>query len=340
MEKAVDLRQVNEAIRQLRERGDRVSRRSVQGIIGGSMTTVHKLLDEALAAERALSSVQNSTLSEVLVRTILAEIGGQVQSATEVLELRLAELAAREQEVLADLEGSELREASLEKDLGALRAQLAEERQASEKASAVAVEQQVSLREQLDKLEVDNNNLVRAGELARTESAKAQLQVERADLGTKKAEERVQELEGRVAELTGAVKEAEKRAAVAERHSQDLGERVVELNAQVLSQSEVLQQGQNLANQLRQELSVSHKATADADKRAALAEQQSESRVRELESRVDDLIQGKTEAEKGAVAAEQLRVELSGVLKAAADSDKRAALAEQKLALLIEGKKE
>lgn len=44
MEKTVDLRQIQEATRQLRERGERVSRRSVQAIAVGSITTVNDFL--------------------------------------------------------------------------------------------------------------------------------------------------------------------------------------------------------------------------------------------------------------------------------------------------------
>lgn len=341
MEKAVDLKQVNlkqvkEAIKQLRDRGDRVSRRSVQAMVGGSMTTVHRLLDQALEAEREEASVQTTSISEGLVGAILLEITSQVKAATDDLELRLSALSAREQEILSDLEGSEGRVASLEQEVATLQAQLASERQAAEKAAAVALEQQGGLREQIEKLETENSNLIRAGETARTESAKAQLQVERADLAAKKAEDRVQELESNLGQLTGAVKEAEKRAAVAERHAQDLTERVADLVAQAASNAEMLQQGSSTAEQLRQDLAKALKAAADADKRAALAEQQSESRVRELEGRVADLEKAKAEAEKGAAAADQLRVELTAALKAGAESDKRAALAEQRLSMTAE----
>jgi colicin import membrane protein len=334
MEQTVDLRQVTEAIRQLRDRSERISRRNVQAIVGGSMTTVHRLLDEALSAERAMSTVQTSTLSESLVRAILGDIGGQVQAATEALDLRIRDLTAREQEILSDLEGSEGRVAALLEELGTTKTQLSEERQFAEKASAVSAEQQASLREQLDKLVSENNTLVRTGEAARTETAKAQLQVERADIAAAKAESRVQELETRIAELTDAVRDAQKRAAVAERHAQDLGERISELATQAVAQTEVLQKSASTVEQIRQEVSVAHKTAADADKRAALAEQQAESRVRELESRVADLTASKEVAEKGAAAAEQLRQELGDARKSAAESDKKAALAEQRLSLL------
>jgi len=334
MEKAVDLRLVTDAMQQLRGRGERVSRRNVQAIVGGSMTTVHRLLDEALIAERAMSTVRTSELSDGLVRAMMGEIGSQVLAATETLELRIAELTAREQEILTDLEGSEGRVATLEQELVAIRSQLSEERQAAEKASAVADEQHANLREQFEKLTVDNDNLLRAGEAARTETAKAQLQVERADVAAKKAEDRVQELEARIAEVTGALKEAEKKAAVAERHALDLTESLSGLNAQVLAQADALQRSGEAAEHLRQELATAVKVAAEADKRAALAEQQAESKVRELEGRVSDLTASKAEAEKGAAAVEVLRQELGEARRLGAESDKRAALAEQRLLLL------
>ena len=339
MEKAVDLRQVNEAIRRLRERGDRVSNRSVHAIVGGSMTTVHKFLDEALSNERALSTMPTSALSEVLVKTMLVEIASQVQAATEGLEQRLAEMSAREQELLVDFEGSEVRVANLEQQLEVLQTQLMGERQAAEKASAVALEQQAGLREQIGKLELENDTLIRSGEMARTESAKAQLQVERADLAAKKAEDRVRELEGRLIDLSGEVKEAEKRSAVAEQHAQDLTERVAELVAQSDLHADALKKSEKALDHLRLELEKAHKAAADADKSAALADQRSESRVRELEGRVAELDRAKSEAEKGAAVAEELRVELNTANKAVAEADKRAALAEQRLSLIEKSEK-
>jgi len=327
MEKMVDLRQVQDTIRQLRERGEKISRRSVQAIVGGSMTTVHRLLDDALSAERAIATVRTSELSEGLVRAILGEIGSQVQGVTDELKCRIAELTAREQEILLDLEGSEGRGEALEQELAASRAQLAEERTTAERVAAVAVEQNAGLRGQLEKLMAENNNLVRAGEASRMEAAKALLQVERADLAAQKSEAKVMELEGRLADLTVSTAEAQKEAAVAQRHAQDLVERITELSAQAAGQIEAIQKGAATIEQLRQKLAEAEKGTAIAQHHAqGLAE-----RVADLSAQVA----GQVEAiHKGVAIVEQLRQELAEAHRVEADADKRAALVEQRLVFL------
>lgn len=272
MKKIVDMIQITEAIRKVRERGDRVTCRNVHGIVGGSMTTVHTLLDEALAAEREITKGPTE-LSESLTQAVLFEIRCHVQGATEGLEFRIAELTDREKEILSDLEGAEVRVDALETELAATQARIKEELQSAEKAAAVAVEQISGLKVQLEKLAAENDHLIRAGEAARTETAKAQLSIERADLAAQKAEAQIQKLDGQVLELMSAKTEAEKVAAVAECHAKDLSERIAELTAQVVTQAEALQKGAAVAEQLREELLEARTVAANSDKKAALAEQ-------------------------------------------------------------------
>lgn len=257
MEKTVDLRQVTEAVRQLRDRGERLSRRNVQTMVGRSMTTVHRLLDELLSTERAMSTVQTSIIFDGLVRVIIGEIGGQVHAATGELDLRVAELMAREQEILSGLEGSERRGATLEKKLSDVRAMLSGERGCCGGTAGWLWS--------IGQVDGRKRQARSAGEAARPGAVKAQLRVERAD-------GRVQELESRIADLPMAVTEAQKIAAVADRHTQDLGERISELVTLVAAQVDALQRSTTAAEQLRQQLAKAHKMAAEADRRTALAE--------------------------------------------------------------------
>lgn len=273
MERTVDLRRVFEALKQLREQGERVSRRNVQALVGGSMTTVNRLMDEALAMERAASVPRTADLSEGLIGAILGEIGDRIKRATQELEMRVEELTAREKEILAGLEREEERVVALEKELAFSKRCAAEERQVAEKAAAVSAEHQRSLKEQYDKLLTERDNLVRSGEVARTESAKAQLQIERADIATQKAEARVRELEEKLSLLTSAKVDAERRAAVAESQARDLNERLSDLTAHAAMHGKNLEKAADVAEVLRRDLADTLKKAADADKRAALAEQ-------------------------------------------------------------------
>lgn len=272
MDKIVDLTDINKAIRQVRERGDRVSRRNIHEIVGGSMTTVHKLLKQALFVESELAKGP-SDLSESLTQAVLFEISCHVQEATKGLERCITELTAREEEILSDLEGAEVRLEALENELTATQAQMKDERQSAEKAVAVAAEQISGLKLQLEKLATENGHLIVAGEAARTETAKAQLSIERADNAAQKAEAQIQKLDRQLMELMSAKTEAEKVAAVAECHAKDLSGRIAELTAQVVAQAEALQKGEAVAEQLREELAEARTEAANSDKKAALAEQ-------------------------------------------------------------------
>lgn len=143
-----------------------------------------------------------------------------------------------------------------------------------------------------------------------------------------KAETRAQELNTMLADLTIAKTLEETKAAVAERYAMDLNERIAELTAQAAAQAEALQKRAVAAEQLLQDVTETRKLAAEADKRAALAER----RAADLGERVAELAAQtaiQTEAlQKSALAAEQLRQDVTETRKVAADADKRAALAE------------
>lgn len=307
MEKTIGLKDIQSAMNQLRERGERISRRSVQALTGGSMTSVHRLMTDVLAEERTVATVPTSELPETLLKAILGEIGNQVRGATNELECRISEMTVREQEILSDLEGSEGQIAALERELAAVKAQLVEERQAADKTTAVAVEQIAGLRSQLDKLSTENENLIRSGEVSRMEAAKALLQVERADIDASKAEARVVELEDRLSKCALAAAEAEKRAAVSEQHAHDLEKRIAELNTQAADRIAALN-------------------TQMADRIAELT-LQTDGRIAEL---TDQVVIQSNALQADVATIERLRTELSDLRKTMAESDKRASLAEQK----------
>ena len=78
------------------------------------------------------------------------------------------------------------------------------------------------LKKQVGKLEVERQQLIEAGEKARTGAAKYQLQVERADQAAEKADAQVNKLQGLIEELKEQKAEALQRSAVAEQQSNNL----------------------------------------------------------------------------------------------------------------------
>lgn len=221
MEKLATEETVWKACERLRSEGRKITGRAVLGEVGGSLSTILRYI-KTWEARGASDAPVAAEIPADLQESICRALGLSAQEATEALRKEVDTTAAREAEALECLAKYEVQIAGLEKELAESKSQILEIKQLSEKESAVASVTIAELREQIQKLEQENDLLVRTGEASRTEAAKALLQVERADQSASKAEGRILDLEKRVAELVTMKAEAEKGQAVAERHALDL----------------------------------------------------------------------------------------------------------------------
>lgn len=268
----------------LKAEGRRISGRAVIAEVGGSLSTVLRYI-ETWRAHNIKAAPAAAEIPVDLQEAIRRALGQTASDATEALRQQIEETSSREAEALEALERSEAQIAALEKNLAASHAQIIELRQAHEKDSAVSTETITGLREQVNKLEQENDHLIRAGETARTEAAKAQLQVERADLAASKADARVVELESRIAELMSLNAEAEKGKAVANRHSQDLTDQVAKLEARLQKADEKIALLETGKTELARELNSAQSARSKAEG----ASEQMNLRIQESAATIEQL---------------------------------------------------
>ena len=239
--------------------GRKVTGRAVLTEVGGSLSTVLRYIDSWKKRDIKTTTVAAEIpgdLQDVIRRTL-----GQVaQDATENLTQQLQEMASRETESLEALEKYEQQIADLNKELESAKTHIVELRQSNEKSEAVAVESIASLREQVAKLEQENTLLIRSGESARTETAKAMMQVERADQAAHKADERVVDLEKKLDELNILKTDAEKGRAVAEQHANGLVEQAGKLETLLTKCNDKISNLESEKTTLTRELKVSESA--------------------------------------------------------------------------------
>jgi chromosome segregation ATPase len=224
MEKVVTLEKVQEAINQLRSRGEKVSRRNVLAITGGGMGTVHQLMAQAEELEARESEGHPEGISMALRNAIFTEIGGQVEAATRALAEQVTKMRDREAEAYQSLAESEAKAQSLTLALAALKEESDQQRKMADTASALATEKIAQLEKAVTDLQIENKRLSMAGEDARLETVKARTQTEHAHIDLRKAETKISQLAAELDELRKSLADAEKREAVAEQRVQDLTE--------------------------------------------------------------------------------------------------------------------
>lgn len=316
MEKVATEDAVWRVCERLKAEGRKISGRSVLNEVGGSLSTVLRYIE----TWRARSAKEVPVASEIpveLQESLRRSLGFAAQEATEALRVQMEEASSREAEALEALETGEQRIAALEKGLADAKAQIVALQQSLEKEAAVAAETIAGLRENVTKFEQENNHLIRAGEAARTETAKAVLQVERADAAAAKAEARVLDLEAQIVELSGKNAEAEKGQAVAERQLTGALEQVAKLEARLTKGDEKLAALESERSELAREL---NQVTA-AHRKAEGAGEQMTLRIQENTSRIQE----------GTAVIDQLRKELEYVRATGASAEKRTQQLEREL---------
>lgn len=222
MEQAISLEQVQQAIKQLREQGERVSRRNVRAITGGGMSTVHRLMGmvEEQAAVQGIVSAQG--ISDAFVNALRLEISAQVKAATENLQQQISLLKAREQEALDALEASESKADLLQKQISSIQELLAKERQDADKDQAVAQESIRRLETWVGLSKDECRELNDTIDNLKSENIALKIQVDSQGEFLVKAEKSADKLAQDLGKTQKALTEAKKKAAVSEQKATDL----------------------------------------------------------------------------------------------------------------------
>jgi chromosome segregation ATPase len=238
MEATVNLKSVQAAICQLRDRGERVSRRNVRSITGGGMSTVHRLMNEAEELER-LKTVDPMALSENFYNAILDEIGMQIKATTSNLQDEIRQLQARELEALEALAEVEEKKDHLAEDIKN-KSELATRLQNRiETTKAIANDTILRLEQNISDLQEECIELSETIETLNIQIAKCDLQTSMAKQDADQAEKRFKDLSAAFQAHQKTHSETERTAAASAQKAADLEVALVkaEKRIKVLEQS-------------------------------------------------------------------------------------------------------
>ena len=210
-----------QTVNQIKAEGQTPSVRLVRSRIGGSNSTLLEFL-RRWQGESALASSIDETISDDLRQALLIEFGRVTKNVRENLETLLVQEKAQSNEANDLLNEAETRISELEAQIKETKEQADHAILLLEKQLSATEERVTEFQRQLDKLEGQFKESVMALEIARTESAKAQIQLERADKTTQKAETKMEELEKKIIQLQEFAHQTEIRAAVAEARFSEL----------------------------------------------------------------------------------------------------------------------
>ena len=212
MEKLVTIKTVQDAIKTLEDRGDRVSQRNIRQLLGGgSPNLINKYFREIQAADESGTEILTE-IPEKLAATIVNEINTLTRAATEKLTGELGAAQQETSDTVADLEEAQKRIEDLAKEMEALKA---------EHQTAVN-----NFEKTTERLKVERERADQA-----TEKAEKQLENERqgkikAEQKAAVADQRIRDLEDMKAEKNGIIAEQKKEI-------QELRKEVAGLNKQI-----------------------------------------------------------------------------------------------------------
>jgi chromosome segregation ATPase len=233
MESTVTLVKVTRAIEHLQQRGERVSRRNVQAITGGGMSTVHKLMSQVEDNNALLVTIPAPGISKALQTAIRTEIATEIQNATEVLNAQIHQLQGREVEAIEALAEAEGKAERLSAELKTLRNQTDLVRQDAEKNQAVSAETIGRLEGIIREFDNERRDLNASLESARIEITKAELKLDLANQITEKAEAVAEQQRAEVIKVRKFLVESEKKAAVAWQKVKDLREALTKAEGRI-----------------------------------------------------------------------------------------------------------
>ncbi len=240
-------------------------------------------------------------ISETAVTAFKAEIAAHVQASQEGLEIELAELKESKREALEALEATENLNTNLENELQELKDQLAADQQDHEKTRAGLTSTIENLTNQVENLQAERDQLITSGEAARTEAARAQLQLDQTVKAVASAEKRETELNKKIERLTTEKIDSEKTAAVAAARVEELREKTTNLKTSLDEIKKEYLSLETTLNETRKEVTTNALLIKDADKRAAVAEQKANDlteKTKDLKISLDEATKRNKELEK------------------------------------------
>lgn len=221
MQQIATIEAVRSAMAKLEKNGEKVTGRAVLALTGGSLGTVMKQIAAIQEGRSSLIALPRE-IPEDFQGAVLKLIGQTQQAAATHLEKQISQAKAVEAEAIEGLTVAEEKIHALTDQLAEMQQRFDQFRQEAEKATAMADDRTEQQMKQIASLQTENQQLVASSEMARIETAKANLQLERADQAAQKAEDRARSSLEKVEELQRALADAEKGRAVAEQHAGDL----------------------------------------------------------------------------------------------------------------------
>ncbi|WP_029918164.1 DNA-binding protein [Pelobacter seleniigenes] len=233
MQPVATIETVARACEQLKRDGQKVTGRAVLAITGGSLGTVLTLIKEwRESGEQTLAPLPEEMPND-LQTAILRALGQAQAQAAEELKLEVEAAKDRETEVLDLYADAETTIKQLTEELKASQDRVLALEQEAEKTAGITTEKLDALIRRVGELEIERLQLIAAGEAARIEAARAQVNIERADQATTKCEERVMVLEQMLAQTEAGRTAAEKCAALAEQKTDSQAETIAELRSAI-----------------------------------------------------------------------------------------------------------
>lgn len=255
--------------------GRKVTGRAVLQEVGGSLSTVLRYI-ESWKKRDQIAYVHTEVPPDLLVALRIA-LSAAASEAKSDAEQDAADTKTALEEALEALATSESSIVELLKNIEESSKALSDLRAVQNQEAAVASETIAGLREQVSRQAQEIDHLIKSGEAARIETAKAVMQVERADQAAHKAEERVKELDAKLSEMTRMKVDAERDKAVAESRATDLTNNVVRLER-------ALEKAESRSAVLEQDVKSLSLSLAEAEK----GRQKAEGSLEQMEIRVNE----------------------------------------------------
>ena len=233
MKTTITLENVQQAIANLQQQGERISRRNVLAITGGGMSTVHKLMIqvEEIDAQKALAATTG--LSASLLAAINTEIADKISQNTQLLHEQIQGLKRREQEALDALALMEDQAEGLAANRKEVTEERDQERSESTKAQAAADHVIAHLQQSLVQQQEDNRTLRDKAEMLGQENARTRHQVAVAEAHAVKLEKQCDDIRTELEQSRNQYADAEKRAAVAKQKAADLREALMKAESRI-----------------------------------------------------------------------------------------------------------
>ncbi len=243
MKSPITLEAVQQAIANLQQQGERISRRNVLAITGGGMSTVHRLMIqvEEIDAQKALAAATG--LSASLLVAIKSEIDDKVRQVTQLLNEQIQGLKQREQEALDSLSQLEDQAEDLTANLQQQTEERWLERSESAKAQTIADHTIAHLQKTLASQQESNRQLTEKGERLGMERARNEHQLAASAAHAMQIENQWIETRKELEHLRNQYADAEKRAAVAKQKAADLREALMKAENRIAVLEEKLEGG-------------------------------------------------------------------------------------------------